>query len=145
MAEKQSQTLANHARLDPAFHLFLFPLTVVLVVWQAVRFARHPAGSEALFLLLTIALAAAVIKMRLYALKVQDRVIRLEEQVRLGVLLPPELAVGIPRLSESQLIALRFACDAELPALARRTLEENLTNKQIKQAITVWRPDYWRV
>jgi hypothetical protein len=137
--------MANHARLDPGFHLSLFPLTVALVVWQAVRLARHPAGSEVFFLLLTIAVAAAVLKMRLYALKVQDRVIRLEERVRLAVLLPPDLAARVAALSEAQLIALRFACDAELPALARRTLEENLTNKQIKQAITAWRPDYWRV
>ena len=90
------------------------------------------------FLLLTF-------KARLYALKVQDRVIRLEERIRLSAILPETLRTRIPELTERQLIALRFAPDAELTDLVRTALDKKLPPKEIKQAIRNWRPDYWRV
>jgi TATA-box binding protein (TBP) (component of TFIID and TFIIIB) len=94
---------------------------------------------------LSVAAILALLKMRLYPLKVQDRVIRLEERMRLQALAPSEWHTLIYRLSEDQLIGLRFASDDEVVELAKQALEHNLTRKQIKERIKDWRGDYWRV
>lgn len=152
MAEKKPQTFANHTRFDPPFHFFIVPVIALGVLFTLIHFFAHLGHSDfrdnfhaILLILLSLALMTWVFKTRLYAIKVQDRVIRLEERLRLMQLLPEPLRARIPELTEGQMIGLRFASDAEVPKLAERALNEKLSRKQIKQAIQNWRPDYWRV
>ncbi|MGA8430430.1 MAG: DUF6526 family protein [Candidatus Sulfotelmatobacter sp.] len=145
MAEKKPQTFANHSRFDPLFHFFAFPIFAFAAIWSVVHFIRHPGLHTAgLFLLLTAG-AVAVMKVRTYAVKVQDRVICLEERLRLAALLAEPLRSRIPELTEAQLVALRFASDGEVSKLAERALNEKLARADIKKSIQNWRPDYWRV
>ncbi len=145
MAEKKPQTFANHARRDPLFHFFTVPVFMLAVIAALLHFIRHPGWHSGAFFVLSVAALIAVFKLRLYALRVQDRVIRLEERLRLATLLPEPLRSRMPELTEDQLIALRFAADGELPKLTERALSEHLSRADIKKAIQVWRPDYWRV
>ena len=145
MAEKVPQSLANHARFDPLFHFFILPVFAITVIVAIVHLVRYPSLHSAWLVVFTLAATTAVTKIRTYALKVQDRIIRLEERLRLAILVDKPLRARIVELSESQMVALRFASDAELPALASRALSEKLSNAEIKKAIIQWRPDYWRV
>jgi hypothetical protein len=138
------QTLQNHVRLDPLYHLFLGPLSFLLVIAAVTNVIRHVSWMSAMQLLASIWALVATFKIRLYALKVQDRLIRLEERLRMRELFSEPLKSRIGDFTESQLIALRFASDAELPALAEKALQ-GLNQKQIKAAIQTWRPDYFRV
>jgi hypothetical protein len=96
-------------------------------------------------LILSLALVVIMGRLRAYATRLQDRIIRLEERLRLGTVLPEGLRPRIGELSDTQLVGLRFASDAELPALVQRALDEKLDRTQIKKAVTDWRPDYSRV
>ena len=152
MAEKKPQTFANHTRFDPWFHFFLLPVFGLLLILSIIHFIAHITEGglrdqfhAVLLILLAVAFLVAVFKIRLYSLKVKDRVIRLEERLRLTSLLPEPLRSRIPELTEGQLVALRFASDAELPKLVERALSEKLSPADIKKAIQTWRPDYWRV
>ena len=145
MSERKPQTYANHTRFDPVFHYFLAPVLLITVILSFIHLVKHPGIASLWHVLLAVALLLIAGKARAYALKAQDRVIRLEERMRLATLLPEPLRARIGELTERQLIALRFASDAEIPALVERTLKENLTQKRIKQAIQSWRPDYFRV
>jgi hypothetical protein len=145
MAAKTPQTKSNHVRFDPFFHFFLIPLSLLIFVWTVVHLVRHGGSASGLLVAISGVQILALTKARLYSLKVQDRVIRLEERLRLAMLAPDDIRSRVSELTESQLIALRFASDAELPTLAQKALNENLTNKQIKDSILTWRPDYWRV
>jgi hypothetical protein len=145
MPETKPQTKANHARFDPGFHFTLVPLLLAMIIWEIIHVVRHPGTDAIVLLILTACVVWAVTKARLYALKVQDRVIRLEERLRLAMLLPDPERGRIGELSEGQLIALRFASDPELPSLFDKALREGLSNKQIKERIQTWRPDYFRV
>jgi uncharacterized protein DUF6526 len=145
MSETKPQTYANHARFDPWFHFFLAPIVLIILIASIVHLVRHPHPWGVVHVVLAFALFMLVFKVRLYSLKVQDRVIRLEERLRLAALLPEPLRSRINELDIRQLIALRFASDAEIPGLVERTLNEKLTQKQIKQAVQSWRPDNFRV
>jgi hypothetical protein len=145
MAERKPQTFANHTRWDPLFHFFALPVFIFLAIAGLVHFIMHPSLHSGLMFVVGVALAVVVVKSRLTALRVQDRVIRLEERLRLASLLPEPLRSRIPELTEGQLVALRFASDAEVPKLAEGAISEKLSPADIKKAIQTWRPDYWRV
>jgi hypothetical protein len=115
------------------------------VIVAIVSLVRVPTLDHGWILILSVVLAILTLRIRQYPLKVQDRVIRLEERQRLQALAPVEWQAQIHRLTEDQLIALRFAGDGEVVELARQVLEQNLDRKQIKERIRNWRPDTWRV
>ena len=139
------QSYADHARTDPVFHRFLVPVSALTIIVALVNAFRHPGFNSAWLVLVSIAAGVALFKMRLYALKVQDRVIRLEERLRLHQSLSEPLRSRVSDLTVGQLIALRFASDAELPSLAGRALNEKLSKDELKKAVTSWRPDTFRV
>lgn len=145
MAEKKPQTFANSTRWDPLYHFFALPVFFLLAIAGMVHFLWRPGWHSGLMFVTAVAAAIAVAKIRMYALRVQDRVIRLEEQIRLNAILSEPLRSRIAELTEGQLIALRFASDAEVPKLTERALSERLSRSDIKKAIQNWRPDYWRV
>jgi Family of unknown function (DUF6526) len=145
MAENKPQNLANHVRFDPLFHFFLLPVFAFTAIGALIHLIWHPSYHSAAFFVISVAAVLALTKIRTYSLKVQDRVIRLEERLRLTALCPEPLRSRISDLTVDQLIALRFASDAEAPALAQRALTEKLSRKDIKKAIQTWRPDDWRV
>jgi len=145
MAEQTGQTYANHRRSDPLFHLFLLPvagINVLVAIWNLIQ---HPGPGAGWFVVLALAGMIAVVKIRTYALKAQDRVIRLEERLRMAQLLPETLCRRTGELTEAQIVALRFASDAELPALVEKALAGKMPQRDIKQAIVNWRADYFRV
>ena len=145
MASATTQSFSNHARWDPPFHFVLAPIGLAAIILSIFLLVRQPGIGSILGVLLSVGLFMIAGKARSYALKVQDRVIRLEERLRLSMLLPEATRPRIVELTEPQLIALRFASDAEAPALAMRALNEGLTKKQIKASIQNWRADYFRV
>ena len=144
----EPQNCKNHTRFDPTWHFFIAPVFLINVFFAIYLLVHHwPQHRDLLgwWLVLSIVLLMAVGKARSHSLKAQDRIIRLEERLRMNALLSPEENTRSKSLTESQLIGLRFASDDELPALVKRTLDENLTQKQIKQSINSWRPDYFRI
>jgi len=145
MSKSTPQSFKNHARFDPPFHFFLFLVLAANLIIAIVHLVWHVNFISVWFLVLSIAAIVALLKVRLYALKVQDRVIRFEERLRLKALSPAEWHKQIDRLTEDQLIGLRFASDDEIVELAKQALDQNLNRKQIKERINNWRPDHWRV
>jgi hypothetical protein len=145
MPDKKPQTRENHARTEPLFHYFFSGAVLILLIYGISELIKHPGIESGMRLLLIIAVAIAGWLSRTNALKVQDRLIRLEERLRLVTILPAERHSRIDLLTERQLIALRFASDGELPDLVEQTLTDKLEPKGIKERIRSWRPDYWRV
>lgn len=145
MPEQKPQDAKNHAKFDPAFHFFLAPIFLANTIYWITSLVRHPSLTEAWGAVVALALLVFVFKVRLYALAVQDRVIRLEERLRLKLVLPEAMHARIAELSEDQLIGLRFAPDQELQGLVSKALSEKWNRKQIKEAIQSWRPDHFRI
>ena len=145
MAQRVPQTFENHARLVPAYHFVTFPLLAINFFYTMYVAVTDFSWGRLVGFGVALALVLLFFVARVMALTVQDRVIRLEEHLRMRELLPADLQPRIGELSVRQLVALRFASDAELPALTRRVLDERITDqKVIKKLITSWRADYQR-
>ena len=148
MSKASQQNLKNHGRVDPQFHYVLFFVLIANMIFAVFHLIHHWADSRVAsgwFLVLSMAVFIPFFKLRTYPLKVQDRVIRLEERLRLQALAPREWHSQIYRLTEDQMIGLRFAADDEVVELAKQALEGNLTRKEIKERIHSWRADNWRI
>jgi Family of unknown function (DUF6526) len=142
------QSYQNHGRFDPPMHFFVFPVLALNFLLSIYLAIHHWPDHRFLYLWWIVVCAALFVlgmKSRVNDLKVQDRIIRLEENLRLATLLAPTDLAHIPELDIRQIIALRFASDAELPALVHKTLTQGLEPKAIKQNITNWRADNHRV
>ena len=146
MSTEPAQSYANHARMVPGFHYVTGLCTLVFVGWS-VWHAMSTRSADAHFQMLgAFGLLGTFWYARVFPLKAQDRVIRLEEQLRLTQLLPDDLRGRVGELTARQLVALRFASDAEVPELVRWVLGDKVTDiKQIKQRIKSWRADHHRV
>jgi len=140
-----AQNFKNHVKFVPVFHFFVLPVLLFNVGWAIYRIVRAPSAGSVEILVVALALLLAALYGRMFALAVQDRLIRLEMQLRLQGLLPANLRSRIPEFSLNQLVALRFASDAELPELAGKVLAENLQDrKTIKRMIRNWQADELR-
>lgn len=140
------QSFRNHAKMVPGFHYVATPILMASLVYFAFRAFRDPSTETVMTALFSLGVLLAAFYGRLFPLGVQDRLIRLEERLRLERLLPAEVRVRIAELTTDQLIGLRFASDEEVPELTARVLAGELkTRKAIKAAIRDWRPDHQRV
>jgi Family of unknown function (DUF6526) len=140
-----NQNFENHARFVPAFHFFILPVFLLNVLWSIYRLIQSFSVESARSLLLALAFLLLALYARMFALTVQDRLIRLEMRLRLEQLLPQELRPRIFDFTVDQLVALRFAGDAELPALCRKVLDGKIADrKAIKKMVQNWQPDLLR-
>jgi hypothetical protein len=145
MSQPRTQSLKNHARLDPVYHFVLAFVLIFNIIYSVVHLVRHLSFASVWLVVLSLTAFVLLLRLRQYPLKVQDRVIRLEERLRLQALAPAAWHSQIYALTEDQLVGLRFAGDDEVVALAKQALEEKLSRKQIKERIRNWRADDWRV
>lgn len=144
MSEKQ--TFENHVRWHPPFHFVLTPILLANFIFAIVRLVQDFNVDRIAYLIIAVALILIALLARINALKVQDRVVRLEEKLRYREVLPKELAARAESLRTGQIIALRFAGDGELAALVERVLNNEFEKTaDIKKAIKNWRGDYLRV
>lgn len=140
------QNFANHGKLVPAFHFFVLPVMLINFGWSIYRWIHTEFRLDGFVgIVVAAALFTGFALARVMALKVQDRVIRLEERLRFERVLPADMHSRIPEFTVDQFVALRFASNSELPELARKVLDEKLNDrKEIKKMIKVWRPDFAR-
>ena len=145
MAEPQ-QSLQNHARIIPAYHYFIFGALTINLILSVMDLFSAPSFRTVSGLLTASALIVLTLYARVFALRAQDRVIRLEMRLRMKELLPADLQPRIKEFTPGQLVAMRFAGDAELPGLARQVLDGNVQDKKaIKGMIKDWQGDFLRV
>jgi Family of unknown function (DUF6526) len=145
MAEQKMQSFSNHARFVPVFHFFIAPVLLVNFIRTLVQLRDGIGFASVLSVLVAAALLALAFLARIFALTVQDRVIRLEMRLRLASLLPTDLQPRIGEFTVAQLVSLRFAGDGELPELARQVLQEKLEDrKAIKRRVKNWQGDFLR-
>jgi hypothetical protein len=145
MSDANKQSFKSHGRFDPPYHFFLAIVGLATVVISIIYAIHNLCFYSIWLVVVSVAAVVAILKLRSYPLRVQDRVIRLEERMRLQALAPSEWHTQIYHLTEDQLIGLRFAADDEVVELAKQALEHKLNRKQIKERIKDWRPDDWRV
>ena len=140
-----TQSFDNHARFVPAFHFFILPVFLLNMFWSIYRLIQSFSVESARSLLLALAFLLLAFYARIFALTVQDRLIRLEMRLRMQLLLPQELRPRIFDFTIDQLVALRFASDVELPALCRKVLHEKIADRKvIKKMVQNWQPDFLR-
>ena len=140
-----TQSFENHAKFVPAFHFFILPVFLLNVLWSIYRLIQSFSVESARSLLLALAFLLLAFYARTFALAVQDRLIRLEMRLRMQQLLPQELRPRIPDFTVDQLVALRFASDAELPGLCRKVVDEEIADRKvIKKMVQNWQPDLLR-
>jgi hypothetical protein len=145
MSQPSPQNFENHVRFLPAYHFVAFPLFVVNLCYAIYLAATNVGAASVVGLAVAVALVLLCLLSRMMAVTVQDRVIRLEERLRMRALLPADLQPHIDRFTVKQLVALRFASDGELPALARKVVEGKMEDqKTIKKMVAEWRADYQR-
>jgi hypothetical protein len=145
MAQEKVQNFENHARVMPLFHFFVLPVLGLNFIWSLVQLRNGITLASVWTVIVAAALAALGLSARLFALTVQDRLIRLEMRLRLANLLPDDLQARIGDFTVGQLVSLRFAGDDELPTLARQVLQEKLDDrKAIKRRVKNWQGDFLR-
>jgi hypothetical protein len=137
------QSFQSHAKWLPPFHFFVLPVLLINLgfsIYWCVKAWFTVSG--VLSVVFATALFVGMVMARAMVMRVQDRVIRIEERIRFERLLPADMHARIGEFTMDQLVALRFASNAELPELARKVLEEKVNDrKAIKQMIKTWRPD----
>lgn len=141
-----AQNYSNHTKFAPSFHFVSFPAAALVLAYFGNRLFDDPNLANGAMVGLALVSLSALLHSRLFAMGVQDRVIRLEERLRLRDVLPDAYRPRIAELTTAQLIALRFASDEELPPLVERVLAGEFANtKEIKQAVQHWRADHQRI
>jgi len=140
------QSYASHAKNVPLFHYVLLPILMVNLVFSAYRVWQQPGMASLWTLVMAFAFILTALFARVFALRAQDRLIRLEERMRMRELLPADMQARINDFTPDQLVAIRFASDAELPALAATVLNGNIQKRaEVKKLIKNWRADHCRV
>jgi len=142
----EQQNVKNHVKVVPGFLYFVLPVLILNLGWALSKLIRAGFSFDGLVAVLTaVALILGFFYARTFALRVQDRVIRLEERLRYERVLPADLLARVNELTVAQMIALRFASDRELPGLARKVLDEKLADgKTIKDLVVDWQADHLR-